>query len=87
MIAAKYGPFWTNSFEVIAILVNFDWRPAATLDFAKFHFWPYSRLRGAETKLGLKFGDNRANGFAVIQFLVFSKMAVGGHLGFKNSKF
>jgi len=38
-------------------------------------------------KLGFKFGNNRANGFRVIQFLVFSKMAVGGHLGFKNSKF
>jgi hypothetical protein len=52
MIADKLGPFWTNRFEVIAILVNFN-------------------LRGAEAKLGLKFGDIRLRRFGVIEFLVF----------------
>jgi hypothetical protein len=44
------------------------------------------RLLGAEAKLGLKFGDNRGNGLGVIEFLVFSQMAAGGHLGFQKFK-
>ena len=54
MIRAKFGPFRTNSFEVIAMLVNFSRWLAAILDFAKIHFWPWNRLRGAEMKLQLK---------------------------------
>ena len=42
---------------------------------------------GAETKLRLKFGDIRENGFGVIEFLVISKMAVSGNLGFQNRNF
>jgi len=38
MIHAKFGPFLTNSFEVVAMLVNFSRWSAAILDFAKFHF-------------------------------------------------
>jgi hypothetical protein len=52
------------------------------LDFSKFHFWPQNRVRCAETNLGLKFDGNRSNRFRVIAFLVFFKMAAGGHLGF-----
>ena len=37
MIRAKFGPFRTDSFEVIAMLVNFSRWSAAILDFAKFH--------------------------------------------------
>ena len=40
MIHAKFGPFRTNSFEVIAMLVNFSRWSVAILDFAKFHFDP-----------------------------------------------
>jgi hypothetical protein len=87
MIPAKFGPFRTTRFHVIAIFVNFNRRPAAILDFAKFHFGPQNHVQGAETKLGLKFGDNRLRGIGVIAFLVFFKMAPGGHLGFHNSKF
>jgi len=70
----------SNRFDVIAIFVNFNRRPAAILDFEKFHFWPQNHLRGGDTKLGLKFGDNRSNIFGVIEFLVFYKMAASGHL-------
>ena len=84
MTRAKFGPFRTNRFEVIAIFVNFNWRAAAILDFSKFHFGPENRLRGAETKLRLKFGGNRSRGFGVIEFLVFFKMTAGGHLGFRK---
>ena len=87
MIHAKFGPFRTNGFEVIAIFVNFNGGSAAILDFAKFLFWPQNHLLGDETKLGLKFGAHRANGYWVIERLVFFKMAAGGHLGFENSKF
>ena len=66
MIPVKCGPNWTNHFDIIAIFVIFNRRPAAILDFAKFHFWPHSSLRGRETKFGLKFGDNRSNIFGVI---------------------
>ena len=45
MIPAKIGPFRSSRFNVIAIFVNFNWRPAAILDFAKFHFWPKNNLR------------------------------------------
>ena len=38
MIPAKFGPFRTNRFDVIAIFVNLNRRPAAILDFIKFHF-------------------------------------------------
>jgi len=38
MIPAKMGLFRTSYCGVIAILVNFNRRPAAILDFAKFHF-------------------------------------------------
>jgi hypothetical protein len=38
MIPAKFGPFRTSLFRAIAIFVNFNRRPAAILDFAKFHF-------------------------------------------------
>jgi hypothetical protein len=37
--------------------------------------------------LGLKFGGNQSTRFEVIAFLVFFKMAAGGHLGFQNSNF
>ena len=84
MIPAKFGPFRTSRYNVIAIFVNFHRRPAAILDFAKFHFGPKNHVQGAETKLGLKFGDNRSRGFGVIEFLVFFKMAAGGHLGFRK---
>jgi hypothetical protein len=57
------------------------------LDFAKFNFWPQSRLWGAETKPRFKFGGNRTNGLGDIAFLVFFKMAAGGHLGFQKFHF
>ena len=38
MIRAKFGPFWTNRFDVIAIFVNLNRKPAAILDFTKFYF-------------------------------------------------
>ena len=41
------------------------------LGFCKISFWPYNSLRGAEMKLELKLDDNWANGFRVIEFLVF----------------
>ena len=87
MIPAKFGQFRTNRFDAIAIFVNFNWSPAAILNFAKFHFWPKSRLWSAETKLQFKFGENRTNGLGEIAFFVFFKMAAGGHLGFENSNF
>ena len=68
MIRTKFGPFWTNRFEVIAIFVNFNRRPAAILDFAKFHFSPENRLRGGETKHRLKFCDNRSNILELVEF-------------------
>ena len=67
MIPAKFGPFRTKSFEVIAILVNFNQRLAAILDLAKFHVWPWNRVSGAEAKPELKFDDNRIYTFGVIQ--------------------
>ena len=63
MIPAKFGPFRTHRFEVIAIFPNVIWALATILDIAKFHFGPQNHLRGVEAKLGLKFGDNRATGF------------------------
>ena len=80
MMPAIFGPFRTNHLDVIAIFVNFNRRPAAILDFTKFHFLPQNRLRGAEAKHSLEFCDNRSSIFGVIEFLVFYKMAAGGHL-------
>jgi len=82
MIPVKFGPFQTNRFDVIAILVNFNRRPAAILDFAKFHFWPHSHVCGAEAKLGLKFNDNRICTSRVIQLWIKIQDGVGGHLVF-----
>ena len=62
-LGLKFGDNQTNGFGVIAFLVFSKWRPAAILDFAKFHFWPQNRIWGAETKLGLKFGEHRDNGY------------------------
>ena len=87
MIAAKIYPFLTNRFDVIAILVNFNRRPTAMLDFAKFHFWPYNRVWGVETRLGLKFYDNRMYTFGVIQLCMKIQDGVGGHLVFRISVF
>jgi len=39
------------------------------------------------TTVGLKFGDNWVNGFGVIEFVVFYKMAAGGYPIFQISKF
>ena len=87
VIPAKFGPFRTNRFDVIAIFLNFNWSPAAILDFAKFHFGPQNRLWGAETKPRFKFGENRTHGFGDIALLVFFKMAACGHLGFQKFQF
>ena len=38
MISEKFGPFWTNRFDVFAILINFNRRLAAILDVAKISF-------------------------------------------------
>ena len=46
MIPAKFGPFRSNSLEIIATLVNFSRSSAAILDFAKFLF-DAARDRGA----------------------------------------
>ena len=35
----------------------------------------------------MKFGKNRTNGLGDIAFLVFFKIAAGGHLGFQKFKF
>ena len=87
MILAKFGPFRTNRFDVIAILVNFNRRPAAILDFENLHFWPKNRVWGTEAKLGLKFDDNRMYTFGVIQLCMKIQDGVGGHLVFRISGF
>jgi len=81
--STKFGKNRTRVSEVMTIFVDLNRASAA-----KFHFWAKNRLRSAETKLGLKFEDNRTIGFEVIKFLVFFKMAAaaGGHHRFKNSK-
>ena len=65
MIFAKFGPL---GLTVLMLLQYYQisiggWRPSWILQ--NFIF---DRLRGAEMKLGLKFGNNRANGFRVIEF-------------------
>ena len=40
VVTAKFGLLRIKSFDVIAILVNFNWIPAAILDFEIFYFWP-----------------------------------------------
>ena len=87
MIPAKFGPFRTSRFNVIAIFVNFNRRPAAILDFAKFHFWPQNLLPGAETKLGLKFGENWMYSSWIIQLCIKIQHGVGGHFVFGISGF
>ena len=84
MMPAIFGPFRTNCLDVIAILVDFNRRPAAILDFAKFHFF---RVWGAKTELGLKFDDNRMYTSRVIQVCMKIQDGIGGHLVFKISVF
>jgi len=40
-----------------------------------------------ETKLQFKFGEDLANSFGLIEFLMFFKMAANGHIGFQNPNF
>ena len=87
MIPAKFGPFRTNRFDVITILVNFNRWPAAILDFAKFHFRPQNRAWGTDTKLGLKFDDNGMYTSRVIQVCMKIQDGVGDHLVLRISGF
>ena len=87
MIHVKFGAYRMNRFEVIQILLNFGFSSAAIFDFEKWRFWHFRCQEGFKTKLHAKFGENRTNGSGVIQVFVNFKMAAGGHLGLRISRF
>ena len=76
-------PFW--SYYVFKPISGFVGRH---LGFWKVTFLtPPVLLGGVETKLHVKFGENRTNGSKVIKVFVKFKMAAGGHLVFQISWF
>ena len=87
MIPTKFGPFPTNRFDVIVIFVNFNWSPAAILDFEKFNFRPKGRL-GVPRRSSF---SNLVNvGQTVsekLRFLCFSKWRPAAILDFKIQTF
>ena len=87
MIRTKFGAYRTNRFEYIQFLVNFRFSLAVILNFEKLRFWNFRCLSGVKTKLHVKFVENRVNGSGVIKVFVNLKMAAGGHLGLRISRF
>ena len=69
-----------SSFEVI-FFFYFSFTSVANLDLEKIHFQLFWCLGRGKAKLRVKFGNDRMNGFGVIQVFVNFKTAAGGHLG------
>ena len=73
--------------KLFNFLVNFGFSSAAILDFEKWLFRHFRCLGTVTAMLHAEFGENRMIGLGVIQDFVNFKMAAGGHLGLRISRF
>jgi hypothetical protein len=54
IIHANFGPFRGNRFQVITIFANFNWRPAAILDFHKILYMTTKSCLGCRDEAWIK---------------------------------